>query len=390
MRVPPAPPLPTLPLRIRVNGRHPRFFRKMVGRPDQKTEPGGLVRVVDRDDTFVGIGFVNPRTLLCLRLLTHDEEAVDAGFFVRRLQAAVDLREGELQLRETGNAYRLVHGEGDGLPGLILDRLGEFLVAQVHALGILAFLEPLGVWLKQRYPGARLVLTVDERARELEGITGYAPPGPLEGELSEWGITYRVRPGGGHKTGFFCDQRDNRRFFADRCGGHRVLDLCTNSGGFALTAARHGGAREVVGYDLDEAAVALARENARRNQLAVRFEQGDLFTVLRDLPAGSYDRIVLDPPKWAAAPEQLDAAGARYRDANRLALARIAPGGLLFTFSCSGSLSEDRFLGLLRDAAALAGRDAQVLAVRGAGPDHPVALECPETRYLKAILLRVR
>jgi 23S rRNA (cytosine1962-C5)-methyltransferase len=384
------PPLPTLPLRIRVNGRHPRFFRRMVGRPDQRTEAGGLVRVVDRDGVFVGVGFFNPRTLLCLRLLTHDDEPVGERFFVRRLQAAVELRERGLSLPETGNAYRLVHGEGDGLPGLILDRLGDFLVAQVHALGILPFLEPMGVWLKGRYPGARLVLTVDDRARELEGIEGMAAPGPLQGELNEWGIAYRVRPGGGHKTGFFCDQRDNRRFFADRCRGRRVLDLCTNSGGFALVALRHGGASDVVGYDLDEAAVELARENARRNQLPARFEQGDLFTVLRDLQRGRFDCIVLDPPKWAAAPEQVEAAAARYRDANRLALQALDSGGHLLTCSCSGSLSEDRFLGLLRDAAALAGRDAQVLAVRGAGPDHPVALECPETRYLKAVLLRVR
>jgi 23S rRNA (cytosine1962-C5)-methyltransferase len=248
----------------------------------------------------------------------------------------------------------------------------------------------MGLWLKSHYPDSELTLAVDARARELEGIDSIPPPPPKQGELTEWGVTFGVRPGAGHKTGFFCDQRDNRRLLATLVEGRRVLDLCCNTGGFTLVAGRHGAPKEVVGFDLDEDVVRLARENARRNRLAVRFEQGDLFDVLRSTPRGAADVIVLDPPKWADSPGEVDLALRKYGDANRLAMAVLEPGGLLLTCSCSGSVSEERFLACLAGAAAAAGADAQILFLRGAGPDHPVALECPETRYLKAVLLRMR
>jgi len=171
--------------------------------------------------------------------------------------------------------------------------------------------------------------------------------------------------------------------------GRRVLDLCCHSGGFAMNALR-GGARKVLAVDLDEVAVAQAKANSRRNKLPCHFEHGDAFEFLRASKPGTFDFLILDPPRWAANKDQADAALHRYRDLNALAFAKAQAGSLILTCSCSGPISEDRFLSILRQAATEAGRDLRIRFLGGAGPDHPVALECPETRYLKVVLLQVR
>lgn len=381
--------LPELVLKVRVQGRHPWFYRKMIRKPERPLRSGGAVQVVDRERRFVGVGFYNPRTELALRMLAREPVEDPGAYLVAALDRALDLREQILRLPEVTNAYRLVHAEGDGFPGLVLDRLGDTVVAQVFALCLMDHMEALGEHLLRRAPGTRLVLTVDEQAAEREGIERPPRSRPHTTEVVEHGVRYEVQPGHGHKTGFFADQRDNRLLVRELARGRRVLDLCCHAGGFALAAAR-GGARTVLAVDLDEAAVAQARGNAARNGLRYEVRHDDAFEVLRGVRPGAHDLIVLDPPKWAAGRGEVEQGLRRYADANRLALAALSAGGILVTCSCSGAVSEDAFLRMLRGAAAEAGRDARILAVRGAGPDHPVALECPETRYLKVVALEVR
>ncbi len=381
--------LPEVALKIRVQGRHPWFYRKMVRRPDRPIPAGSAVRVIDRERRFVGVGFYNNRTDLALRMLARTDIADPEAHLLELLDEAIALREDLLRLPERTNGYRLVHGEGDGFPGLILDRLGEAIVAQVFSLCVQQRIESIGERLLARWPDARLVLTVDETARQREGMERVPAPGRVDVEVEEHGIRYGVRAGQGHKTGFFADQRDARQLVRRLAKGRRVLDLCCNAGGFGINAAR-GGAREVVAMDLDEDVVEIASSNARANRTSVRFEHGDAFDALRDLRPGRFDLLVLDPPKWATGKSEVESGLVRYRDLNRLAFEASAPGTLILTCSCSGAVSEGAFLATLRDAASQARRDVRILEVRGAGPDHPVALECPETRYLKAVLLEVR
>lgn len=382
-------PIPKVQLQVRVRGRHPWFYRKMVRKPKAPLPAGGVVHVVDRDGRPVGSGFYNPRTDLALRLFAHREVDDPAQHFAEALAAAVTLREQTLRLPDVTNAYRLVHGEGDGFPGLVLDRLADAYVAQVQSLGMLQQMEPLGEWLRQRQPRCRLLLLQDETAIEREGMERLPAPAPVPLEVVEHGITYGVHAGGGHKTGFFADQRDNRRLLRDLAKGRSVLDLCCNAGGFALNAAA-GGARAVLAADLDEAMVAVAASNAQRNRLRIDTAHADAFDLLRDLRAGAHDLVVLDPPKWVASRDELEAGLQRYRDLNRLALQKVASGGLVVTCSCSGSVDEGTFLRMLAEAATGAGRSVRILQLRGAGPDHPIALECPQTRYLKVAVLQVR
>jgi 23S rRNA (cytosine1962-C5)-methyltransferase len=381
--------LPELRLAVRVRGRHPWFYRKMVRKPDAPLPPGGAVRVFDRDGRFVGVGLYNRHAELALRMLAREEvEDVDA-LLARLLDSAIELRERVLDLPRVTDAYRLVHGDGDGLPGLTLDRLGTAIVAQVSTRGMLARLEPIGERLLARHPGARLVLTVDREAAAREAMEVPPRSPPVEVDVIEHGIAYGVRAGGSHKTGFFCDQRDNRQLVRRLARGRAVLDLCCHAGGFALAAAA-GGAREVTAVDLDEGAVDEARANAARNRLDVDVRHGDAFDALRAAPAAAHDLVVLDPPKWVPDRKALEAGLPRYRDLNRLALAKVARGGLLVTCSCSGPVSPERFEATVREAAAEAGRDARILCRAGAAPDHPIALECPETAYLKVLVLEVR
>ncbi|MBI3468575.1 MAG: class I SAM-dependent rRNA methyltransferase [Planctomycetes bacterium] len=233
------------------------------------------------------------------------------------------------------------------------------------------------------------------------------PDFPGRVTVTEYGTRFWVDLEAGHKTGFFCDQRENRRRLAAFCEGGSVLDLCCYTGGFAIHAKRLGNAAEVTGVDLDESAIKLARQNAKLDQAAVRFVHADVFAYMRDMIANGrqYEVVVLDPPKLIRSRREIDEGTRKHFDLNRLAVQLVRPGGLLLSCSCSGLLAESEFLRLLYSAArqstpapvgdaALAndrpaGRTLQILAKTGAAPDHPVAPSCPETEYLKALWLRV-
>jgi 23S rRNA (cytosine1962-C5)-methyltransferase len=348
--------------------------------------------VLDRDGRWVGRGFYNGHSRIALRILTDDPaEPIDADFFAKRIGRAVSLRREWLKLDEVSDAYRLVHSEGDGLSGLVVDRFGDVVVLEFFAAGMFRFREAIQSVLSERFPGCRFYHFAEEHVQKQESFDCRASEVPEAGVIREHGVRFRVAPGSKHKTGFFLDQRDNRKFLASFAPGKRVLDLCCNSGGFAVYA-KVAGADEVTGVDLDEQALALARQNAGLNNVRVRFVQSDLFPWLRDMIAQkqTWDVVVLDPAKMTRDREEVDLALRKYGDMNRLAMQATADGGLFLTCSCTGLVSEADFIDSVRRAAWQAGRELQVIKVSGAGGDHPFLAHVPEGRYLKAVFGRVR
>ncbi|MBP7746523.1 MAG: class I SAM-dependent rRNA methyltransferase [Phycisphaerae bacterium] len=388
---------------------HPFVYRKMVRSADPAARPGDIVNLYDKSGRYFGRGLYNPRSQIVVRILTHEDIPVDTAFWRARLERAVALRR-RLDLDAATDAYRLVHAEGDGLSGLIVERYADSLVFEVFSLAMFQRARELGTLLAEvlgpptsldrpdrASPTWRMFLRADPRVERLEGFTVPVHPDLPGGDAStrltirEHGIRYRVDVKEGHKTGFFCDQRDNRRRLATLCRDAEVLDLCCYTGGFALCAQKLGGARAVTGVDLDEAAIAIARENANLNQTRVDFVYADAFTYVRQMLANQrqFDVVVLDPPKLVTYREEYEDALRKYGDMNALALQVVRPGGVFVTCSCSGLVSRSAFLETVRRAAQRAGRALQLFDQSGAAPDHPMLLDCPESAYLKVLWFRV-
>ncbi len=371
----------------------------MVAAVDHAAEPGDVVQVYDKHGALFGRGLFNPDSEIVLRLLTHADEPINDAFWRGRLRSAIALRE-RLQLSVNSDAYRLVHAEGDGLSGLVIERYADVLAVEVFALGIWRRVDEIVALLRDVTPTTagwpdvwRVVVRADERAAALERFTPQSPPkdAPQHVEIREHGLRYRVDLTAGHKTGFFCDQRENRARLGAFCRDADVLDLCCYTAGFALNAAVRGGARHVTAVDLDETALAIAKRNADLNQTRISFAHSDAFTYLRQMRENGrrFDVVVLDPPKFALNRAGLEEALRRYSDLNALALQVVSPGGLLLTCSCSGLVSRSAFRGVIGDAARRTQRRLQCIDSSGAGADHPVMLDCPEGEYLKAEWLRV-
>jgi 23S rRNA (cytosine1962-C5)-methyltransferase len=386
------PSLPHIRLKIVRRSSHPWIFQKMVEKPAVPIPNGSVVDIVDREGQWAGRGLYNGHSRIALRVLTTDaNEAVDSAWFARRLDQAILLRRNWLNLDSVSDAYRLVHSEGDGLSGLIVDRFGSTLVLEFFASGMYRFRDAIQEVLASRFPESRFYWFAEDHVQKQESFDCRSPEPPPPATITEHGLRFRVTPGSKHKTGFFLDQRDNRKTLAGFCRGRKVLDLCCNTGGFAVYAKALGQAEEVVGVDLDEQALTLARQNANLNQARIRFVQADLFPWLRDiLPSGQrYDVVVLDPAKQTRDREEIGYALKRYLDMNKLALQAVAPGGIFLTCSCTGLVSESDFLETIRRAAWQANRAVQILNITGAGPDHPYLVHVPEGRYLKAVYCRV-
>jgi 23S rRNA (cytosine1962-C5)-methyltransferase len=389
--MPLSPELPTVRLKIERRSSHPWVFQKMVERPPMRLPPGTVVDILDRDGHWVGRGLYNGHSRIALRVLTGtQEELIDEAFFARRIGQAIALRRDWLKLDSVSDSYRLVHSEGDGLSGLVVDRFGGVMVLEFFSAGMFRFREVIQQVLTTHYPGCRFYYFAEEHVQKQESFDCRPPEPPAPEIINENGVKFRVAPGSKHKTGFFLDQRDNRQYLSSFCAGKRVLDLCCNTGGFAVYAKVRG-AEEVTGLDLDEQALALARQNAGINNVRVRFVQSDLFPWLRDMIAQGqrWDVVVLDPAKQTRDREEIDLALKRYLDMNRLALQSVAEGGLYLTCSCTGLVSEADFLDTIRRAAWQAGKQVQVLRVSGAGADHPYFMHAQESRYLKAVFARV-
>jgi 23S rRNA (cytosine1962-C5)-methyltransferase len=386
------PALPVIQLKIERRSNHPWIFQKMVEKPVAKPKPGTIVDIVDNTGHWVGRGFYNGHSRIALRVLTEDhDEAVDEAWFARKIRAAVALRRDLMHLDETTDAWRVVHSEGDGISGLVVDRYGDLLVVEFFSAGPFRYREWIYAALSKEFPGCRFYSFSEEHVQKQESFDFRSPPPPEPSVITEHGLKFRASPGSGHKTGFFADQRDNREYLTRFTAGKRVLDICCNSGGFAIYAKARGGADEVIGIDLDEEILEVAEKNARLNNAAVKFVQADLFHYLRDAHqrGEQFDVVILDPAKLTRDREQVIAALKKYNDMNKLAMQVIKPGGVLLTCSCTGLVGEEEFLDMIRRAAFYAGRTVQILKVAGAGADHPFMAHVKESRYLKAVFCRV-
>ena len=307
------------------------------------------MRVVDRDGQHIGFALWNGRSQISLRFLSRQEIPPGPEFWSRRIDEAVGLRKTFLELDRDTNAYRVVHAEGDGLSGLIIDRYDDVLSVEIFSLGMYQRIGPILSLCAERLATTHFRVNVSERVALQEDFSGRAlttPQLPPRVTIHEHGVRYRIHFEEGHKTGFFCDQRDNRRELARFCADKAVLDLCCYTGGFGLNALVRGKAREVTCVDLDEKAVALARENGNANQVRLDVIHADAFGYLRQmgLNAKTFGVIVLDPPKLIVDREEIAPGKRKYFDLNVMAMKLVEPGGLLLTCSCSGLLDAPEFL----------------------------------------------
>ncbi|OGR90977.1 MAG: hypothetical protein A2992_04280 [Elusimicrobia bacterium RIFCSPLOWO2_01_FULL_59_12] len=368
-------------------------FSNEVAQAPAGLEPGSLADLFPSSAGFLGRGFYHPHSLIAFRILSSEQENIDAAFFQKRLTEAMALRE---RLYPSATAYRWVFGESDRLPGLVVDRYGDYLAVQVLSAGMERFKDVLIQALNQAAHPRGIVWRSDAPVRLLEGLKE-EPPSVILGEVPprvqitlENGSFY-VDLLGGQKTGFYFDQRDNRQALAALCSGRRVLDAFCYSGGFGIAAAR-AGARAVVFVDSSQPALELAEANAQLNDVADRctFVQGDALQLLsHQNPGGPFDVIVVDPPAYARSKKHLPVALKAYEKLNALAIGALPKGGILAASSCSHFVDRDAFLETLRRAARKAKRSLRLLEMRGQAKDHPVLLAMPETEYLKFAILQV-
>lgn len=388
--------------------RHPWVFSGAIDRLDGSPARGETVELRSSDDRFLAWAAWSPHSQIRARVWSFEEpDRPDAEWLRGRIGLALALRRTLLRtLRQTSgsqnasgedSAVRLVHGEADRLPGLIVDRYADTLVMQVLSAGIERWRDVLADALIEQTGCARIYERSDADVRELEGLPvrsgvmrGDAPAVPLE--IVEHGLRYAVDVVAGQKTGFYIDQRDNRHRIRELASGREVLNCFCYTGGFSI-AALAGGARSVVSVDSSGPVLTLARHNAQVNGYEAQHAEwieADIFRYLREARSQgrSFDLIVLDPPKFAPTEKHAPAATRAYKDINLNALKLLRPGGLLATFSCSGGVSADLFQKVVAGAAADAGVSASILDRFHASPDHPVLLEFPEGEYLKGLLLR--
>ncbi len=369
---------------------HPWVFSNELGRMSATFEPGEIVDVQDVSGRFVGRGYINPRSLIAVRILTRKQEEIGLAFLKGKISAAHNLRK-DLGF---GESYRAVFSEGDGLPGLIVDKYADTLVVQSSTAGIDRLLHEVIAALNEEYFPTAIVLRNDVGSRELEGLSqekriivgSLANPVTIE----ESGITYRVDVLEGQKTGFFFDQRENRLALKDYVRGRRTLDCFCYAGAWSLAAAKFG-ASEVIGLDSSEKAVSLARDNAALNGLSAQFKTADVFDELRLLEKQGerFGCIVLDPPAFVKNRSKVREALKGYKDINLRAMKLLEPGGALVTCSCSHHIDQELFREMLIDAAYSAGRQARLLEMRSQARDHPMLLAAKETQYLKCAILKV-
>ncbi len=381
--------LPCIRLKVDRLPTHPWIFRRSLEEP-QRLPPGTVADLVDGHGQFLARGFWNGHARIGFRVLTRQaSEVIDTEFIQTRIAQAVELRRERLHLDTQSDAWRVLNSEADGLSGLIVDRYADLLVLEYFAAGMWRLREVIEAALRQAFPDCRFYHFAERHVQKQESFDCRPPQPPEPLWIHEHQLAFRVVPGSRHKTGFFLDQRDNRACLEAWAQG-RVLDLCCNSGGFALHAAR-AGCDPVTGIDRDEASIKLARDNAQRNGLQAHFEQGDLFTYLEQAVqrGQQWDTVILDPARLTRDRARLPQALRAYVAMNRLALLAVAPGGLLLSCSCSGLVTTADFLECLRRAAALAERRLTVLHIAGAAADHPFAIDVPEGRYLQAVFCRV-
>lgn len=378
--------------------RHPWIFSGALDKVNGTPENGDVVKVVSASNNFLAYGYFNDQSRVAVRLLEWDEnKAINEDWYTQKINAAIASRANLLANEET-NAYRLVFSEADFLPGLIVDKYADFLSVQILSTGIekaksiimdilCKALRPKGIFDRS-----------DATARTHEGIT--AENGLLWGEapaefiaVKENGIIYHINIAEGQKSGFYCDQRDNRKILAEYANGKSVLDCFSYSGGFSLNAFKSG-AKQVTSVDSSALAIETLKQNIKlntfnsKNHIAIQSDVNKQLRIFKE-EGKKFDIVVLDPPKYAPSRSALDRAARAYKDLNRLGLLLLESGGLLATFSCSGAVDIETFKQIIAWAALDAGKEVQVIKQFSQPEDHPVRLSFPEGEYLKGLLVRV-
>jgi 23S rRNA (cytosine1962-C5)-methyltransferase len=375
----------------RIVAGHPWAFSNEIRETRGNPAVGDVVELVAASGLSLGVGLYNPHSLIAFRLLSGTIVEIDREFFHARIASALDLRE---RLYPGETAYRLVHGEGDFLTGLVIDRFNDQFAVQTFSFGMEQRLPLICEVLNELFHPSCIVARNESPLRALENLpigraVLYGEPSPTL--IVERGMRYTVDLRDGQKTGFYLDQRENRGLLERFSRGADVLDAFCNDGGFALSAGR-GGAKSVLGIDISAEAVARARANALLNGIGnVCFDEGDVFKKLSQFAeaARKFDVVVLDPPSFTRSRKNVQSAKKGYRTLHLAAFPLIPPGGMLMTASCSHHILPEVFQEIVDDAARRAGRRLQLLEWRGAAPDHPVLPAVPETRYLKLGLYRV-
>lgn len=377
--------------------RHPWLFASGVDRLSSTPMPGETVQIQSSRGEFLGWAAYSPVSQIRARFWSFSEtDVIDSAFLRSRLQRAIQLRMNTIPATET-DAVRLIHAESDGIPGLIVDRYQSTLVMQCLSTGIEFWKETLADLLLECTGLSDILERSDADVRALEGLPERISPlrgHPVEQVIiTENGLQYKVNLLKGHKTGFYLDQRPNRACMGQFSAGKEILNCFSFTGGFALSALAHE-AKSVISIDTSADALALARENLALNQLPAEkaeWLEGDVFQMLRTFRDQNrrFDLIVLDPPKFAPTVTQAERAARGYKDINLLAFKLLRPGGLLFTFSCSGGISADLFQKIIAGAALDANVEARIIAHLGQGCDHPAALNFPEGTYLKGLICAV-
>jgi 23S rRNA (cytosine1962-C5)-methyltransferase len=370
----------------RLRGGHPWIYRADVA--DVRAEAGDIVQVRSPRGQILGAALFSDRSQITLRMLSYGEQAADAALLRRRIEGAIAFR---ASLAIDATAYRLVHGEADLLPSLIVDRYGDYLVVQALSQGMDRLLPTVVATLTELLQPRGILARNDPRARVLEGLEQrvdvLAGEVPDSVAVTETGIEYEVDVRRGQKTGLFLDQRENRAAGAAYARG-RMLDCFSYNGGFALVMGRH--CTETIAFDVSEDAIARVKQNAARNGIAVDARVGNVFDELRGLDrlGERFDTIVLDPPAFAKNKAAVSNARAGYKEINLRALKLLNPGGTLVTCSCSYNVNEGTFAEIVYEAAVDAQAHVTVVEKRMQGRDHPVLLGVPETYYLKCFILR--
>jgi 23S rRNA (cytosine1962-C5)-methyltransferase len=380
-----------------LNG-HLWIFSGALQQPPHWIEPGGLVDVKSATGQFVARGYYNLHTDIAIRILTHDfEEAIDGEFLRRRIRSALELRQVFDPVQT--NAYRLVHSEGDGLPGLVVDRFADILVAQIHTAGMERLLPLLIDALMSETRTRGLLLRNDSQSRRREGLeveepTVAAGEVPAQVAVFENSVQFLVDPWQGQKTGFFLDQRDKREAMRKYVRGKRVLNCFSYTGGFSIYAALTSNETRVTSVDISASAIGLARQHFSLNGLDPdkhEFLIADAFEYLEQAQGEGeqFDVVILDPPAFAKTKGARTQALKAYRRLNMLGMQVLRPGGILLTCSCSGVIGLDDFMGVLAQVTQRLHRPVQLLEVYTHSVDHPINLAMPETTYLKAVFCRV-
>lgn len=373
----------------RIQKGHLWVFSNELANVPRDIAAGETVQLFTHDKKFMGTGFYNPHSLIAFRLLTRKDEQPDKDFFLKRFLEALKLREKTYSPEET-NAYRLVHGESDGLPGLIVDRFNQAIVLQAFSAGMDVHLPLITKVLQELFKPEVIVVRNESILRELEGIPLYKDVvmgnrKATKQTIYDAGISYDVDVFEGQKTGFFLDQRENRRVIRKFAKDAEVLDVFTNDGGFALNAL-YGGAKSAILVDASQEALQRAEHNAKLNNFSeYSLVAADAFDMLEQMGEAkeSFDLVILDPPSFTKSRKNLPGALKGYKRLNKLGMQLVKNGGFLATASCSHHVSEEDFLQTIHQAALAAGCQLRLIYKNSQPFDHPVLLSMPETSYLK-------